>query len=65
MAEEIRRAFSEEVFLFEPEKKLNCTISLGVGQLKPGESGNALYDRVDKALYKAKYEGRNRVAAAG
>ena len=65
LAEEIRRAFSEEVFLFEPEKKLNCTISLGVGQLKPGESGNALYDRVDKALYKAKYEGRNRVAAAG
>lgn len=61
LAEKIRLAFSEEVFQFNPGTKMSCTISLGVGQLKAGESSNNLYDRVDKALYKSKFEGRNRV----
>lgn len=61
LAESIRQAFSEEIFHFKPGEKLNCTISSGVGQLRPGESNDNLYDRVDKALYKSKFLGRNRV----
>ncbi|HTY44589.1 MAG TPA: diguanylate cyclase, partial [Patescibacteria group bacterium] len=37
------------------------TISLGVAQRKPGESIDAFYRRIDKALYTAKDYGRNRV----
>lgn len=65
LADRIRIAFSEEAFHFSPGGKLNCTISLGVGQLKAGESNDELYDRVDKALYKSKFEGRNRVSLSG
>ena len=37
------------------------TISLGVAQLREGDSIDALLKRVDNALYRAKQEGRNRV----
>lgn len=37
------------------------TISLGVAQLREGDSTDTLLKRVDNALYQAKHEGRNRV----
>ncbi|KTG16335.1 MULTISPECIES: sensor domain-containing diguanylate cyclase [unclassified Guyparkeria] len=37
-------------------------ISEGVAQFRPGESADALIQRADLALYRAKHEGRNRVA---
>lgn len=37
------------------------TASFGVAQLKPGETMDALLSRCDRALYKAKDKGRNRV----
>ena len=40
---------------------LPITISIGVTQYINGESKDYLYKRVDKALYKAKENGRNRV----
>ena len=39
--------------------------SIGVGALGIGESGEALYLRTDRALYRAKREGRDRVRHAG
>lgn len=38
--------------------------SFGVAELSAGEEGTALMRRIDKALYEAKYSGRNRVVAA-
>ena len=39
----------------------SITISLGVAQLREGDSTDALLKRVDHALYQAKQDGRNRV----
>ena len=38
-------------------------MSLGVAQLQPGESLVQLIERADRALYKAKGEGRNTVVS--
>jgi len=43
------------------EKKLNITISIGVTRRKTNETSESFFNRVDRALYKAKTEGRNRV----
>lgn len=37
------------------------TISAGIAQRRPGESGTALLERADAALYASKHAGRNRV----
>ena len=39
------------------------TVSLGVAAWQPGETLESLIDRADKALYRSKREGRNRVTA--
>ena len=40
------------------------TISAGLAQRRPGESGSSLLDRADGALYASKRSGRNRVTNA-
>ena len=47
--------------LSEEEFKVtgNITISAGFTQLKKGDAFSQAFDRMDKALYKAKSEGRN------
>ncbi len=42
----------------------HITVSIGVTQLKPGESGDQLIARADAAMYAAKQHGRNRVEIA-
>lgn len=46
------------------ERALPLTISLGVAQARSGESLDALLERADAALYRAKHEGRNCVRLA-
>ena len=56
LAEKIRTEFATISY-----ETAGCqTASLGVTQAVKGESADTLYTRVDKALYMAKYNGRNR-----
>jgi diguanylate cyclase len=41
----------------------NVTMSVGVAQLRPGESVKSLVARADALLYQSKHDGRNRVSA--
>ncbi|ATJ81515.1 GGDEF domain-containing protein [Halomonas beimenensis] len=43
---------------------LSLTLSAGLAALKEGDAGDALLERADRALYRAKREGRNRVTPA-
>ncbi|WP_019624798.1 PAS domain S-box protein [Thioalkalivibrio thiocyanoxidans] len=60
LAETMRLRVAEHDF---PEAG-RVTISLGVAAFCPGEPRSELLRRVDEALYRAKGEGRNRVAVA-
>ncbi|MEW5721800.1 MAG: GGDEF domain-containing protein, partial [Thermodesulfobacteriota bacterium] len=64
VAERIRTGFEGQVFPFEPGWDLRITVSLGVAELKPGETAAGLLDRADQALYQAKRKGKNRTVAA-
>ena len=54
-AEEIKKKVSEEDF--KVAGKITC--SIGLTQIKKGDESGKVFDRMDKALYKAKAEGRN------
>lgn len=58
MAEAIRLAVSH--FLI-PEQGAGVTVSIGVAEHQHNEQIDQLFNRVDKALYAAKKEGRNKV----
>ena len=57
LAEKIRSAFASMSF-----ETAGCqTVSIGVTQARDGEDADTLYNRVDKALYTAKANGKNQV----
>ncbi|MCK5915537.1 MAG: GGDEF domain-containing protein, partial [Deltaproteobacteria bacterium] len=60
VAERIRRKI-ENSPLRDKEKQFSVTLSFGVGSLKDGDTPESYVERVDKALYRAKDGGRNRV----
>jgi diguanylate cyclase (GGDEF)-like protein len=63
VAEKLRQAVSAMETEWDGEK-ISVTISLGVGQFKPGQDLEACVEQVDKALYRAKESGRNRFVIA-
>ena len=62
LAEKIRLAVSARLF-GDGGRAFALTLSAGVAELRPGESGNDMIARADLALYQAKQRGRDRVEA--
>jgi diguanylate cyclase len=58
-SERIRAAIAEIGFHFRGAP-VSITVSSGVTALHPDDSAETVFDRADKALYRAKQEGRNR-----
>lgn len=59
----VQRELTKRFFLHDNQKVL-ITFSCGVARWQPGESSDQVIARADKALYKAKETGRNRVLPA-
>lgn len=59
----LQRALTTRYFLAEGQKLL-ITFSAGVARLGPGEAAAIAIDRADKAMYRAKRAGKNRVMLA-
>ncbi len=55
----VRQAVENCPFHFK-EKQVQITMSFGASVMGAGETPDLLFDRADKALYRAKAEGRNR-----
>ena len=65
IAERIRRSVEESIFEAAGETSLRLTVSLGVASYpEHGDSRDSLIDASDKAMYRAKSLGRNRVCSA-
>ncbi len=65
IAERIRRSVETHLFEAGSEGPLRLTISIGVATCPDhGESREPLLDAADKAMYRAKSRGRNRVSSA-
>jgi two-component system cell cycle response regulator len=65
VGERIRQKIASEAFRAEGAPRMDVTVSVGVASLaSPSDTAQALMKRADDALYEAKRQGRNRVAAA-
>lgn len=63
IAERIRQFIERLTIPFE-KSGVNTTISIGIGTLQKNQPLTDLFDQADKALYRAKHQGRNRVICA-
>jgi diguanylate cyclase (GGDEF)-like protein len=65
VAERLRKAVAESAFEVDHQRALKVTVSIGVASCPDGASGRKeLVELADKALYRAKHGGRNRVEQA-
>ena len=60
VAEKLRKKIEESPFNFKKEP-VQITVSFGISEIVEGESIDEVFNRADKALYKAKESGRNQV----
>lgn len=60
LAERVRAAIAATTIQHSPDP-IRVTVSIGIAELKPGDTLDRLLDRADQALYQAKRAGRNRV----
>lgn len=63
IAERARHAFAEAASEIDG-RAVNPTVSAGVAAMKPGDNFGDVLDNADRALYRAKGRGRNRVERA-
>ncbi|MCX6113410.1 MAG: GGDEF domain-containing protein [Proteobacteria bacterium] len=62
IAERLRKAVERHNYIFDGNK-MDITISIGVASMKAGDAAVTLLETADKALYKAKESGRNKVCS--
>ena len=65
IAERLRRNIEKMSCDVGAAQPLHFTVSIGVAEFRDGDTPNSLLHRADKAMYKAKQGGRNRVEIAG
>lgn len=61
IAEKIRKEMEAELFIMENSEKIKVTMTLGVSDYIEGETIEACVAKADRALYKGKETGKNRV----
>jgi diguanylate cyclase len=61
IAERLRKIIENREIKLEDGTSIKVTASFGVTQVKMGDTVKSILERADKALYKAKKEGKNRV----
>ncbi|MCF8052518.1 MAG: diguanylate cyclase [Desulfobacterales bacterium] len=62
VAQRIRRAVEQEKFVTAEGEKSQVTISIGVTEYQRNEDVKSFINRSDKAMYRSKIEGRNKVS---
>ena len=62
-AERIRTEFKREIFSVVPGQDVHVTVSIGLAQYKPQEDMKAFVQRVDRLMYTAKKNGKDRVCS--
>jgi len=63
LAEALREAVAAAP-IFAPDDGTRVTVSVGVAEYRPGDTTDAVLSRADRALYRAKRDGRNCVRMA-
>ena len=63
VGERLRKAVEETTVSLD-NLNINVTISMGLAEFRQDESGEELFAQADKALYKSKESGRNKVVCA-
>ena len=64
VAERARVSIEEAPFVIEKSgRTIPITVSIGLAERGRDAEADALYQRADKALYRSKAEGRNRVTS--
>ena len=64
LVERLREAVLAERLVLRPGVEIRLTFSAGLARLLPGDDWSSLFTRADRALYRAKHEGRDRLAIA-
>ncbi len=65
-AQSFCKFLSGKQFMIEPttpNDRIGFTVSIGVSELRKGDTADAFIGRADKALYKAKHSGKNRAVS--
>ncbi len=63
VGERIRKTIGDIVFTPEENGKISITVSLGATEYMKGEDFHSFIKRCDKALYKSKETGRNKLTS--